>query len=168
MVRLLSEVTSPKSAKHQPLPKYIDPIHYHFPSIYDFSRFSHIHHPMEFSLVLGNGYHPVFHFHSTRPFKNSGHIATPPPPTQLRRVTTPVSSSASATHTEVRSKSTNVSKNIAAWHKTKESAIHDIQHSSDLESALLRFWLIFLCFFNVLAIEYIAVHYHIVSTQLLF
>lgn len=62
----------------------------------------------------------------------------PPPPTQLRRVTSPVSSNASSTHTEVRSKSANGSKKTASWHKTKESAIHDIQHSSDLESALLR------------------------------
>ncbi|KAH6762014.1 Pentatricopeptide repeat superfamily protein [Perilla frutescens var. hirtella] len=104
---------------------------------------------MEFSSVLGNGFHPVFRFHSTLPINNFGQtvantFATPPlpPPTRPRRVTTPISSNATATNTDVRNKSTNGSKKIlkslAASQTTRESAVHDIQHSSDLESALLR------------------------------
>lgn len=104
--------------------------------------------------MLGNGFQPVFRFHSTRPINNPGQIAatthaTPPLPKQLGRITTPVCFSATSMHTEVRSKSTNVSKNLSktlvASQKTRESAIHDIQHSSDLESALLRFLFIDVC-----------------------
>lgn len=86
------------------------------------------------SVVLGNG----FRFHSNRPINNSGQIAAP----QLGRVTLPVSSIANATtHTQVWSKSANaskLSKSPVASRKTKESAIQDIQHSSNLESALSR------------------------------
>lgn len=93
-------------------------------------------------MVLGNG----LRFHSTRPINNSGQIAAP----QLGSVTLPVSSIANATtHTQVWSKSANASKisnTPVASRKTKESAIQDIQHSSNLESALSRCCSFDVCF----------------------
>ncbi|KAK6156972.1 hypothetical protein DH2020_011220 [Rehmannia glutinosa] len=97
---------------------------------------------MEVSSVLGNGFQPAFVFPTTRPIKSSKPatitFATPPP----QRVSTPISSNGAEKHSEVRSKPLNVSRNLSknpsASYKTRESAILDIQHSSDLASALLR------------------------------
>ncbi|KAK6156967.1 hypothetical protein DH2020_011215 [Rehmannia glutinosa] len=97
---------------------------------------------MEVSSVLGNGFQPAFLFPTTRPIKNSKPatttFATPPP----QRVSTPISSNGAEKHSEVRSKPLNVSRNLSknpsTSYKARESAILDIQHSSDLSSALLR------------------------------
>ncbi|KAG8368771.1 hypothetical protein BUALT_Bualt15G0081400 [Buddleja alternifolia] len=98
---------------------------------------------MEVTTVFGNGFQSVFCFSTIRPIKNSqpstAAFATPPPQT----VSTSTSSNGGINkHGEVRSKPTNVSRKVSrnpsVSHKTRESAIQDIQNSSELASALLR------------------------------
>ncbi|KAL3638164.1 hypothetical protein CASFOL_018034 [Castilleja foliolosa] len=98
---------------------------------------------MEVYPALANAFRPVFGFRTTRPNKKSKPIvaakfATPPP----QRVSAPTSSNENVKRSQVRSKSINApkrtSKNLSASNKARESAIVDIQDSSDLASALLR------------------------------
>ncbi|XP_041991645.1 pentatricopeptide repeat-containing protein At1g10910, chloroplastic-like isoform X1 [Salvia splendens] len=82
---------------------------------------------MELSLVLGHGFQPVFRFNST--INNSSQIAA----TMPVHIANPICSNDASVHPQVRTKSLRkVSK------ETTESAIRDIQDSSDLECALLR------------------------------
>lgn len=85
--------------------------------------------------MLGRGFQPVFRFNST--VNNTSHIAATTPV----RIASPICSNHASLHPQVRTKSlTKVSK------ESRESAIRDIQDSSDLESALLR------CLFLILAV----------------
>ncbi|KAL0357150.1 UNVERIFIED_CONTAM: Pentatricopeptide repeat-containing protein, chloroplastic [Sesamum calycinum] len=96
---------------------------------------------MEVFSLLGNSSQPVFCFSTTRPIKNFKPIAaTFATPAAAEGVSASVSSNGTEEHSEVRSKRLNVSKhipkNLSAAYKTRESAILDIQHSSELASAL--------------------------------
>ncbi|KAK4401949.1 Pentatricopeptide repeat-containing protein, chloroplastic [Sesamum angolense] len=98
---------------------------------------------MEVFSLLGNSSQPVFCFSTTRPIKNFKPIAaTFATPAAAEGVSASVSSNGTEEHSEVWSKRLNVSKhipkNLSAAYKTRESAILDIQHSSELASALSR------------------------------
>ena len=88
--------------------------------------------------MLGHGFQPVFRFNST--INNSSQIAATTPV----RIANPICSNDASVHPQVRTKSLRkVSK------ETTESAIRDIQDSSDLESALLR------CLFLIVSVFFL-------------
>ncbi|KAK4491246.1 hypothetical protein RD792_001980 [Penstemon davidsonii] len=83
---------------------------------------------MEASSLYGDKFQQIFAFPTTRPIKNPQPVATTFAAPPLN-------------YGEVRSNSINVSKHFSknlAVSKTRQSAILDVQHSSELESALLR------------------------------
>ncbi|EYU26539.1 hypothetical protein ABFS82_02G067900 [Erythranthe guttata] len=101
---------------------------------------------MEVSFVLGNGFQPVSCLSTTRPAKISKHIpattlATPPPPPP-QRVATRAPPNGTEKHSGAPRNPTNVTRNIpnnlSASRKARESAITDIQDSTELASALSR------------------------------
>ncbi|KAL0384562.1 UNVERIFIED_CONTAM: Pentatricopeptide repeat-containing protein, chloroplastic [Sesamum radiatum] len=98
---------------------------------------------MEVFSLLGNSSQPVFCFSTTRPIKNFKPIvATFATPAAAEGVSASVSSYGTEEHSEVWSKPLTVSKhipkNLSAPCKRRESAILDIQQSSELASALSR------------------------------
>ncbi|KAL6494521.1 hypothetical protein OROGR_031321 [Orobanche gracilis] len=101
---------------------------------------------MEVRLVLVDAFRPLFGFPTTRHNKTSkpraAAAAAKFATSSSQKVSAPASFNGSERGGEVRSKAINVSKrtskNLWASHKTRESAILDIQDSSDLASALLR------------------------------
>ncbi|KAK4438286.1 Pentatricopeptide repeat-containing protein, chloroplastic [Sesamum alatum] len=92
--------------------------------------------------LLGNSSQPVFCFPTTRPIKNFKPIATAFATPPAEGVSASVPSTGTDEHREVWSKARTVSKhipkNLSSPPKTRESAILDIQHSSELASALSR------------------------------
>ncbi|KAL6494518.1 hypothetical protein OROGR_031318 [Orobanche gracilis] len=100
---------------------------------------------MEVRLVLVDAFRPLFGFPTTRHNKTSkprAAAAAKFATSSSQKVSAPASFNGSERGGEVRRKAINVSKrtskNLWASHKTRESAILDIQDSSDLASALLR------------------------------
>ncbi|XP_020552100.1 pentatricopeptide repeat-containing protein At1g10910, chloroplastic isoform X2 [Sesamum indicum] len=98
---------------------------------------------MEVFSLLGNSSQPVFCFSTTRPVKNFKPIAaTVATPAAAEGISASVSSNGTEERSEVWSKPLTVSKhnpkNLSAPYKARESAILDIQHSSELASALSR------------------------------
>ncbi|CAA0841495.1 Pentatricopeptide repeat-containing protein -chloroplastic [Striga hermonthica] len=99
---------------------------------------------MAVSPVIANSFRPVCCSRATRPVKNSKPTTATKfaPPLPPQRVSAPISSNVAQKYGEALIKPVNVSrrtsKGLSASKEERESAIVDIQNSSDLESALSR------------------------------
>lgn len=99
--------------------------------------------------VYGNGFPPIFCLTSTRTIKNY------PPATAISPVATAANSTSTTTHSEIQNgpiyATGRSGKSLSVSSTIRQSAMLDIQQSTDLTSALSRF---FLSFINVYSLEF--------------